>query len=496
MSNDWIIRSQEINLEVRNFIEGRSTTVGGEPMEKVSPRDGQAICQFGAGDLRDVEECVSSARRAFDDGRWSKLPPQSRKEILLKLAALIEHNKEDLALLESLDVGKPIRNALAIDVPAAAALLRWNAEAADKYNGQVYFVDQGNLSYQLHRPVGVVAGIVGWNFPLLLAVGKIAPALATGNCIILKPSEVTSFSARRVAELGMQAGIPAGVLNIVHGDGRIGAALASHRQVDLVTFTGSTRTGNHLLAASGASNMKRLILECGGKGANIVFNDAPRLDAVADAIVERAFWNQGEVCTASSRLLVQDGIRKELLDLVMKKVEKLNPGDPLDPSTTFGALVSESHRRKVLHYIEQGEREGARKIFQNTNPGPFENGFYLAPVIFTDVLRHHTIAREEIFGPVLSVLTFQSEEEAIQLANDTIYGLSAILWTKDVGRGHRAVQSIRAGWIVVNTTEKPEGGPGDGVVSMGGHKQSGIGMEGGREGLEAYVSKTAVQVFM
>jgi acyl-CoA reductase-like NAD-dependent aldehyde dehydrogenase len=495
MSVDWVARAEALKLGVRNFINGQWVEIRGELMEKRSPRDGRMLCRFGAGEAREVDEAVSNARRAFEDGRWSDLPTQRRKEILHELASLIDSHSEELALLECLDVGKPISDALALDVPIAAAVIRFNAEALDKFYGKVHGVDKSTLSYQLRRPTGVVAGIVGWNFPLLLAAGKIGPALATGNSLVLKPSELTSFSAARVAELAIQAGVPEGVFNVVHGGGSVGASLARHADVDLVTFTGSTHTGKKLLIAAGESNMKRLILECGGKAPNIVFDDSPNLEAVADAVVARAFYNQGQVCTASSRLLVQESIKGAFLPILLRKAAALCSGDPLKAETKYGAVVSQEHKQKVLDYIDRGEKEGATKVYQSHASAPHEGGFYVSPVIFDRVSTRHRIAQEEIFGPVLSVISFRDEEEAIQIANGTIYGLSAIVWTKDLGRAHRLTHGIKAGWIVVNATDKPAGGPGTGVMSVGGHKESGTGVEGGLEGLEEYTSTTAVQWF-
>jgi acyl-CoA reductase-like NAD-dependent aldehyde dehydrogenase len=454
------------------------------------------LYEFGGADTQDVDEVVARGRRAFEDGRWSRLEPQRRKEALHKLATLIEEQKEELALLECLDVGKPINDALNFDVPISAAIIRHSAEAMDHLYGKLYAVDQSSLSYQLRRSLGVIAGIVGWNFPLALAAQKIGPVLATGNSFILKPSEVTSLSTAHLAALAMEAGVPEDVFNVIHGDAGAGAALAQHHGVDLLTFTGSTRTGKNLLIASGQSNMKRLLLECGGKAPNIVFEDCPRLDAVADAVVARAFWNQGQVCTASSRLLIQESVKEELLRAVIEKASALTPGDPLRPETRFGAMVSREHKQKVLDYIESGKKEGARLAHQSQSIPPFVSGFYVPPTIFDDVCPEQKIARDEIFGPVLSVISFRDEEEAIRIANNTIYGLSAILWTRDLGRAHRVTQAIKAGWIVVNAADKPTGGPGVGVMSIGGHKESGIGIEGGIEGLEAYTSQTAVQFFV
>lgn len=494
---DWVKKARDFAPDIKNFVDGRRKAVqGGDELEKYGPRDGKVLVRFDAGSERDVDVAVSSARRAFEDGRWSNLSAQHRKDVLLRLASLIEVHRDEFALRECLDVGKPISSAMSFDVPAAVATLRFNAEAVDKWYGKVYGVDRSSLSYQLHRPLGVVASIIGWNFPLLLAVEKIGPALATGNSLVLKPSELTSLSAARVAELAIEAGVPEGVFNVVHGGAPVGAVLARHRAVNLLSFTGSTQTGKKLLIAAGESNMKRLILECGGKAPNIVFDDSPSLDAAADAIVARAFQNQGQVCSASSRLLIQESIQGELLPLIIKKSAALQAGDPLNPATQFGAVVSQGHREKVLNYIDIGKKEGACVAYQSDTRVPVDGGFYIPPVIFSNVSPDQKIAQEEIFGPVLSVISFRDEEEAIRIANNTIYGLSAILWTTDLGRAHRVIQGIHAGWIVVNGTEYPKGGTGKGVLSIGGHKESGVGTEGGLEGLEAYTSRTAVQLFV
>jgi acyl-CoA reductase-like NAD-dependent aldehyde dehydrogenase len=495
MSIDWIARAHALKLHVGNLIDGRRHDCNGEVLNKYSPRDGQLLYQFGTGSQDDVAAAVSSARRAFADGRWSKLPAQDRREALQRLAGAVLAHREEFALLESLDVGKPIHDALTIDISMAAAILQYHAEAADKVHARVYGVDESSLSYQLRRPVGVVAGIIGWNFPLVLAAMKLAPALAMGNTLVLKPSEMTSLSACRLAELALEVGIPSGVYNVIHGAGAVGAGLARHPGIDLITFTGSTQTGKRLMIASGESNLKRLILECGGKAPNIVFADAPDLDAVAASIVARAFWNQGQVCTASSRLLVQETVKDELLPKIIAQVSKLNPADPLLPDTRFAALVSSVHQQKVLSYIDSGLRESATVAYQSRAAPPHPGGFYVAPVIFERVSPQQRIAREEIFGPVLSVMSFRDEGEAIRIANDTLYGLSAIVWTQDLSRAHRMTQALQAGWITVNATAKTAGGPAEGVLSRGGLRQSGLGLEGGLEGLEAYTTSTAVQIF-
>jgi acyl-CoA reductase-like NAD-dependent aldehyde dehydrogenase len=494
---DWVAKAAALHVEVRNFVGGRSVAGDGAGvLHKSSPRDGCELYSFAIGSPQDVESAVATARRAFVDGRWSRLPADRRSEVLYRLAALLAEHAEEFALFESLDTGKPIRDAVAFDVPRASATFRFSAAAGDKLAGQLYGVDANSLSYQTRRPLGVVGGIIGWNFPLVLAAEKIGPALVTGNSLVLKPSELTSLSAARLAELALEAGVPEGVLNVIHGGPQVGAALARHQDVDMITFTGSSRTGKLLLVASGESNMKRLMLECGGKAPNIVFRDAPDLAAVADSIVARAFWNQGQVCTASSRLLVQEDVKDELLRLVTERASRLHPGDPLKEQTTFGALVSTGHREKVLAYIASGEHEGARAVYRTHASDPLAGGFYVPPVIFDQVSVTQRIAQEEIFGPVLSVLAFRDEEEAVRIANSTIYGLSAILWTRDLGRAHRLTQSIDAGWIVVNATASPTGGPGPGVLSIGGHKQSGIGVEGGVDGLKAYTRESAIQLFV
>jgi len=493
---DWIARARELRPRVRDFVDGRWHATGGDLLRKAAPRDGSPLAEFGSGSVRQVEAAVASARRTFEDGRWSGRPVQGRKDVLFRLAALIERHLEELALLESMDVGKPITDALTVDVPSAAAVIRLSAEMADKCFGDVYGADHSSLTYQLRRPIGVVGGIVGWNFPLLLAAQKIGPALAMGNSLVLKPSELTSLTAARLAELAMEAGLPEGVLNVIHGTGALGAALARHSEVDLVSFTGSSHTGRQLLIASGESNMKRLILECGGKAPNIVFDDCPDLHSVADSIVKRAFWNQGQVCTASSRVLLQEGIKEKLLPILVERTSTLDPRDPLDAESKFGALVSEGHRRKVLGYIERGMQEGARVAYRSDAAAPLAGGFYVPPVIFDAVSPTSSVAQEEIFGPALCVMSFRDEEEAIRIANSTIYGLSAIVWTQSLGRAHRMAHRIRAGWITVNATDMPRSDAGGDVMTVGGHKQSGIGTEGGIAGMNAYMTSTAVQLFV
>jgi len=493
---NWICRASNLAPEIRNFVDGRWTQASGPRMEKRAPRDGKLLCEFSSSDAHDADNAVKASRNAFGDGRWAALPVQQRKDVLFRLACLVDQHREELALLECIDTGRPISDALAVDVPMTAAIIKFNAEAVDKFYAPVYAADRTSLSYQLRRPVGVVAGIVGWNFPLALAAGKLGPALAVGNSVILKPSELSSLATARLAELAVEAGLPPGVLNVIHGNIVAGAALANHRDIDLLSFTGSTATGKRLLVAAGESNMKKVILECGGKAPNIVFEDCPDLDAVAAAVIARAFWNQGQVCTASTRLLVQESVKENLLSLIKEKTHFYVPGDPLLAETRLGAVISADHARKIRGYVELGKREGGRVIYERECRVPIDGGFYVAPTVFDDVSPEHTIAREEIFGPVLSVLSFKDVDEAVALANKTIYGLSAIVWTTNMGLAQRVTHAVKAGWVVVNATATPTGGPGTGVLTVSGHKESGLGAEGGTEGMENYLSKTAVQMFV
>jgi acyl-CoA reductase-like NAD-dependent aldehyde dehydrogenase len=490
---DWAQRAELVRPLVRSFIEGQHGVVSGEQLAKFSPRDGSFMYAVPLARSDEVNQAIGSSRRAFRDGRWSGLSIQRRKEVLYALADLIEAKVEELALLECMDVGKPIREAYRFDAPIAARNLQFTVESADKHYSKVLGTDRTSVSYEVVRPLGVVAGVIGWNFPLHLAIQKLGPALVTGNTLVLKPSEVTSLSALRLAELAIEAGLPPGVLNVIPGDSGSGKLLAHHPDVDLLTFTGSSQTGMDLLVAAGRSNMKRLLLECGGKAPNIVFEDCGDLDTVADSVVASAFWNQGQVCVASSRLLIQKSIKDKFLQAIIRRMASLVSGDPFNPDTTFGPLVSRAHAEKVLSYVHEAEKTGLELVYRGECAPPFPGGFYVPPVIFDGVKAEHKIAREEIFGPLLSVMAFEDAAEAIELANGTVYGLSAVVWTQSLSRAHLMTQSIDAGWIVVNATDKPSGGLGEGVMAVGGHKRSGVGVEGGVEGLNAYLRKSAVQ---
>ena len=497
-ASNWTSKAQKTELCIHNFINGchKDITKGESIIDKRSARDGSFLYQFSSGSGDDVENAVTHAREAFDDGRWSALPVHRRKAILQDWANLIEQHQDELALYDCLDVGKPITNALNQDIPFAAGTLRDCAEGMDKLfspSGS----DGGILAYQLRKPIGVVGSIIGWNFPLWMAAIKAGPALAMGNSLVLKPSEFTPLSATRLAELALEAGVPSGVFNVVHGSGiTVGSALAHHQDVDLLSFTGSSATGKQMLLAAGRSNMKRLMLECGGKSPYIVFEDCPTdMDALAADIVETAFHNQGEWCSAGSRLLIQDSIKAKLLPRIIERAAELRPGDPLDPNTTFGALINEPHLQKVLAYIDSGKQEGAELILGGqrvyVDIGDTDRqGYYLGPTIFDKVNPQQKIAQEEIFGPVLSIISFKDEAEAIQMANSTCYGLAAYAATENLGRAQRLAQQLKAGHVViVGSSSFSEGG-----VELGGEpqRQSGFGQETGLAGLVSYAASTTV----
>lgn len=489
---NWHNRAAETTFTVRNFINGEyQHCVGSTAIEKYAARDGKLLYSFGNGDGSEVDQAVASARATYQEGVWRKKSSAERGAVLNALADLVEQHKETFALYESMDVGKPITNALYEDVALTAGNLRKAAANIDKLLGSCG-TDQGALVYQTHKPVGVVAGILGWNYPLSLASSKVGPALVTGNSLVLKPSEFTSLSTGLLAELALEAGVPAGVFNVVHGDGaNVGDGLARHMDVDLLTFVGSSGTGKVLMKAAGESNMKRLILECGGKSPYIVFDDTEEyLDFVAADIVATAFPNQGALCVAGTRLLVQDNIREKLMPKILQQAANITPKDPLDAECSFGALMNEAHMNKVLGYIESGKADGAELVYGGERVLQETGGFYLKPTIFDRVEPRHRIAQEEIFGPVLSVIGFKDEAEALAIANGTCFGLAAYVATQNIGRVQRLGEDISAGLIQMIASGTPSGG--NVSFSIEGHKQSGFGTEGGIQGLAAYTAASTV----
>lgn len=496
----WTARANDTDLRVRNFINGcHVDCIGDTLITKLSPRDGHLLYKYGAGCGKDVDDAVNYARQAFNKCHWRAQSVHQRKVVLQRLIDLLEANKDEFALYECLDVGKPITQVLNHDIPMALALLKSCAESADKLLAPSG-LDGSDFAFQLRKPVGVVGSIIGWNYPLVMAVMKMGPALAMGNSLVLKPSDFTALSASRLAALAVEAGVPPGVFNVVHGAGvTVGTTLSQHEDIDLLSFTGSSATGKQLMVAAGNSNMKRLMLECGGKSPYIVFEDCPEdLDFLAADIVETAFRNQGEWCSAGSRLLIQGSIKHKLLPKILAQAAKLEPQDPLNPDTVFGPLINEAHLNKVLGFIESGKQEGARLIqggrrIQVAIDNAETQGYYLEPTIFDEVNSQHKIARDEIFGPVLSILTFDDEKEAISIANNSCYGLAAYAATQNLGRAQRLAQALNTGYLSIVGSSSLSGGGVD--IAPEPQRQSGFGAETGLAGLASYTVSTAVHFY-
>jgi 4-guanidinobutyraldehyde dehydrogenase / NAD-dependent aldehyde dehydrogenase len=480
----WQSRAAALTPRGEALIDGRRLAAhSGETFDCISPIDGRKLAVVASCDAADVDLAASAARRAFDRGDWARQPPAARKRVLLRFAELVAQHTEELALLETLDMGKPIRDSLRTDVPATVRCLRWYAEAIDKIYGEVAPTGPDTLAMITREPVGVVGAIVPWNFPMVMAAWKIAPVLAAGNSLILKPSEKSPLTALRLGDLALEAGLPPGVLNVLPGYGQTaGKALALHMDVDCIAFTGSTTTGRTILQYAGQSNMKRVWLECGGKSPNIVMADYPDLPRAAQAAAEAIFFNQGEMCSAGSRLLVQESIRQPMLAEIARVARTLQPGDPLDPQTRLGALVDEPQTRRVLEYIETGRTEGAQLLLGGRRvDGGRLGGCYVEPTVFDAVRPAMRIAREEIFGPVLAAISFTELDEAIRIGNDVIYGLAAAIWTRDLGAAHRTARALRAGVVYVNCYDAD-----DITVPFGGYKQSGFGRDKSLHAFDKY----------
>ncbi len=453
------------------FIGGGFTAAAsGATLKTVNPATGKVLAEISACDGKDVDKAVKRTRKVFESGDWSRMHPSERKKIILRLCKLIRRNRHELAVLESLDSGKPIQDCETIDIPETLHCLEWHAEAADKLYDQISPSGDDALGLIVREPIGVVGCVLPWNFPLMMLAWKIGPALASGNSVIVKPAEQTSLTALRVAELAMEAGIPGGVLNVVPGYGETaGQAIGLHPDIDVVSFTGSTEIGRRFLEYSAASNLKRIILECGGKNPCIVLDDAENLDTVAENITLAAFWNAGQNCTANSRLIVHRDIKDALLEKVLDHARQLTVGDPLDPKTRIGAMIDKGQHKKVAGYLKAGKKAGANALLGGDviKDG---KGLFIAPTVFDDVTPKMSIVKEEIFGPVLTVQTVVNVEEAITVANDTPYGLAASLFTSNVRKAHRVARAVKAGTVSVNCYSE-----GDIATPFGGFKQSGFG---------------------
>ena len=480
---DWTGRARQLRIDGRAVIDGqRVASASGQVFEKHSPIDGRLLGPVCRGQAADIAAAVRGARRAFDDGRWARQSPGARKRVLQRFAELMFSQREDLALLETLDMGKPIRDSLAADVPASARCIQWYAEAIDKVYDEIAPTGPDALALITREAMGVIGAIVPWNYPLLMAAWKLGPALAAGNSVVLKPSEKSPFTALRLAELALEAGLPLGVLNVVPGYGQeAGEALALHPDVDAIGFTGSTRVGRRMLEYAGRSNLKRVYNELGGKSANIVFADFDDLDRAAATAAGCVFYNQGESCNAPTRLLVEESIADDFVARVAAHARDWTPGNPLLAATPMGALVDEGQVGTVLRYIDAGRNEGARLLTGGERVHPAQGGCYIAPTIFDRVGNDMTIAREEIFGPVLSVIRFKTEDEALACANATSYGLQAAVWTSNLSRAHRVARGLRAGTVHVNQYDED-----DITVPFGGYKQSGNGRDKSLHALEKY----------
>jgi gamma-glutamyl-gamma-aminobutyraldehyde dehydrogenase len=469
---DWLALADKLEVPSLAWIGGFAPAMSGATRPTVDPATGLVLADVAEGGVEDVDRAVTLARRAFESGHWSQAHPRERAAVLTRWADLVLDHLDELALLDSRDAGKRIVDTASIDVPGSAAILRWYAESLDKVYGEVAPTGPGDLAVVTREPLGVVAAVVPWNYPLEMAVWKLAPALAAGNSVVLKPAEESPLSVLRLAELAAQAGLPDGVLSVVPGSGPVvGAALGRHRDVDAVTFTGSTAVGQLFQGYAGESNMKQVWLECGGKSAVVVLDDVRDLDAVADGVGAGIFTNSGQVCSATSRLVVQRGVADELVDRVVKRAAAIVVGDPLDPATQMGPLVSERQAQRVLALMERGAAEAAEAYGGGLVDGA-PTGAFVRPQVLVGVAADAAIAQTEVFGPVLSVHLVDGEDKAVAVANGTPYALAAGLWTDDLRRAHRVSRRLRAGTVSVNCVDAL-----DVATPFGGFGQSGYGRD-------------------
>ena len=487
---DWKSRAEALSFRHQAFIGGKFVdAASGATFDCINPATGDVLTKVAACEDEDVNRAVSAARAAFDKGSWSKAASGERKAVLLKLADLIRENLEEMALLDSLDMGKLVTDAATVDAPGSAHFFQWYAEAIDKIYDEVAPTGPGDLALVKRVPLGVVGAVTPWNFPLDMATWKSAAALAAGNSVVLKPAEQSPLSALRLSELAAEAGLPDGVLNVVPGFGTTaGKALGLHMDVDTLAFTGSTNVGKIFMQYSGQSNLKSVWPETGGKSPNLIFADCENLDAAADMAAFGIFFNQGEVCSANSRLYVERSIKDAFVERMIARAQETQPGDPLDPASKMGAIVDEQQTQGIMRFIVEGKKT-ANLVAGGERVNVDGKGCFVQPTIFDDVAHENPLARDEIFGPVLSIIPFDSEEDAVRMANDSVYGLAASVWTDNLNRAHRVSDALHAGTVSVNTVDALSA-----QTPFGGMKQSGFGRDLSLHSLDKYTALKTIWI--